>query len=107
MVGKHAQDGAVEQAASVPWRKRPRAPLWSFDTPASSIVPPALAVGTVAAAVLAASMGLVLAAVIWALVACSLVTLCVIYMRRPLEERLPESEAIDWSSPNDSGKPPL
>lgn len=102
-MGKHAQDGAAEETPSVPWRKRPRAPLWSFDTPASSIVPPALAVGSGAVAVRAASMGQALAAAIWALVACALVTLCVIYMRRPVEKRPPEGEVIDWSNPNDAG----
>jgi hypothetical protein len=48
-------------------------------------------------------MGQALAAAIWALVACALVTLCVIYMRRPVEKRPPEGEVIDWSNPNDAG----
>ena len=48
-------------------------------------------------------MGQALAAVIWSLVACALVTLCVIYMRRPDEKRTPEGEVIDWSNPNDAG----
>lgn len=101
-MGRHARDGNIEPTVAVPWRKRPRPPLWSFDTSAGTIVPPALAVGSVGAAVLAASAGSAVAAVIWGLIACALVALCVTYLRRPVAKRSPEGEVIDWTRPHDA-----